>query len=311
MIQTIRTDLAKEARDMIKGSDVISGVEYNEYELDGMNISSVVIKDKEGETAMGRPMGKYITADIGRIWLSGANIFEKRVKALSSVLKEIKKEAFKERGSLLVAGLGNRYITSDAIGPLCLDNIIVTRHIKNEKPLIYENLGLYDISAISPGVLGQTGIESADIISSIVHDISPDGVIVIDALASRRLSRLATTIQISTAGISPGSGVGNMRRALNESSLGCPVIAIGVPTVVDAATLAYDAIGAISGREEENEEEYGKIKEYLQREQLNFFVTPKETDMILKKVARLIGYAVNLAFNKDLEYEEMVSLINE
>ncbi|MBE6551104.1 MAG: GPR endopeptidase [Ruminococcaceae bacterium] len=313
MKKFIRTDLAAEVRESDPEKFNTEGSKHFEYENKSIKVSETHIESDEAAETTGQARGIYITADIGRIWLDGSEIFKEKVYALADILRRLTDTTLPQVSSLLVAGLGNRSITADSIGPKCIENIIVTRHIKNEQPLIYENLGLFDISAISPGVLGQTGIESADILKSIVNQISPDLLIVIDALASRKLERLVTTVQLSTAGISPGSGVGNRRYALNEETLGCPVIAIGIPTVVDVATLAFDAVSGYTSSENEvvfDEEKYESIKEHLCANDLNFFVSPKESDTIMKKAAELIGYSVNLCFNKDLEYEEMLSLAN-
>ncbi len=314
MKKYIRTDLASEVKESIAEEGDIEGIKYCEYKEGNIKVTEIIVESDDAAQKTGQAKGTYITADIGKIWIDGSEIFKQKVYSLASILKKLVKTIVQHSSSLLVAGLGNRFITADSIGPKCTDNIIVTRHIKNEQPLIYENLGLFDISAISPGVLGQTGIESADILKSIVNETHPDLLVVIDALASRRLERLVTTVQLSTAGIAPGSGVGNRRYALNERTLGCPVIAIGIPTVVDVATLTFDAVNKYAFSKSEassfDEEQYENIKKHLSANDLNFFVSPKESDMIMKKASELIGYSVNLCFNKDMEYEEMLSLIN-
>lgn len=314
MKKYIRTDLAAEAREIAAEEGNIDGIRSCEYEIGNIKVTETIIESDEAAEKTGQAKGIYISADIGKIWLDGSEIFKEKVFSLSNILKNIVTRTVPDASSLMVAGLGNRFITADSIGPKCADNIIVTRHIKNEQPLIYENLGLFDISAVSPGVLGQTGIESAEILKSIVDNIHPDLLIVIDALASRKLERLVTTVQLSTAGISPGSGVGNRRCALNEESFGCPIIAIGIPTVVDVATLAFDAISRyISSEQKDNsfsEKQQDEIRSLLSVNDLNFYVAPKETDMIMKKASELIGYSVNMCFNKELEYEEMISLVN-
>jgi spore protease len=158
---------------------------------------------------------------------------------------------------------------------------------------------------IAPGVLGKTGMETVEIIKGVVEQVKPAAVIVIDALASRRLSRLGCTVQISDSGISPGSGVGNTRKEISQKTLGVPVVAIGVPTVVDAATMAADAICRFSGKQEEAEE----TRRAWSSNEMNFFVTPKETDQIIRVMGSFIGYGINLALNCNLSFEDMLSLI--
>jgi len=297
-----RTDLASEAREFLSGD--IPGVYCSEKRSGEIRVTRVEIKSEDAAKAIGKSRGIYVTAETGRVWADPSPVFEGKVKELALLLREIAEEAAAGSSSVLVAGLGNRFVTADAVGPACVDHVIVTRHIKNTTPYVYENLGLFDVAAISPGVLGQTGIESADIVKSVAKSVSPSLLVVIDSLAARRPDRLASTVQISTGGISPGSGVGNLRSAIDSSSVGVPVISVGVPTVVEAATLIYD----ISSELSETPIGYERIKKHLSQNGLDYFVAPKESDAVTKKVAKLIGYAINLAFNKDLEYDEMVSL---
>ena len=206
----------------------------------------------------------------------------------------------------MIAGLGNITITADAIGPKALKHVIVTRHIKSASPDLFENLGLFDIAALSPGVLSQTGVETTEIIKSLVDKISPSLVIAIDSLASKNLERLATTVQLSDTGIAPGSGMGNRRISLNKETVGVPVISIGVPTVVDAGSLAYNVIEKISKKHNVSAD----IESYFEElgEEMQYFVTPKDTDLIINCLAKIIGYGINLAFHKKLAFDEMVSL---
>jgi len=214
---------------------------------------------------------------------------------------------------ILVAGLGNNYITADSIGPKALQKILITRHLKKQMPGLCENMDLIEMSGIAPGVLGQTGMETADIILALAKEVKPSLVIIIDALASRKVSRLATTVQLSNTGISPGSGVGNHRQAIDSKLLGTKVMSIGVPTVVDAATLSYDVI----------EESYKYLdaapddrltldilNASLEEMGGNFFVTPKESDVIINEVSKVIGYGINKAFYDEISYEEMSRIIN-
>jgi spore protease len=216
------------------------------------------------------------------------------------------------RVSILIAGLGNNFITADSIGPKALSKVLITRHLKQQLGG-FDNFGLIEMSGIAPGVLGQTGMETAEIILSVAEKIKPSLVILIDALASRKISRLATTIQLSNTGIAPGSGVGNHRRAIDSELLGAPVISIGVPTVVDAATLSYDVL------EEAYKQADIGANDKLTRDVLNialeetggnFFVTPKESDMIINEVSKVIGYAVNRCFYDEISFEEMSRIVN-
>lgn len=301
----IRTDLAVEIHEQInETSKSIDGVCFSEESVDGRTLTVVRIEKGKGEQATGKKAGCYFTLDIGRPWNDEISEFKSKTFALTKVLKRVFGEK-QESGSLLVAGLGNRTITADAIGPYAVNKLIVTRHIKDNDENLFKGLGLYDIAALSPGVLGQTGIESADIIKSVCNNIKPTALIAIDALAGRKLSRLATTIQISDCGIAPGSGVGNHRNEISEETMGIPVISIGVPTIVDAATLAYDAASSALG---ENEVSFEKIERLLNGNDLNFFVTPKETDRIMDNLASMIAYAINLTFNEDLSFEDMLAL---
>ena len=192
--------------------------------------------------------------------------------------------------SVLTVGLGNRDITADALGPKTVDGLLVTRHIKEYKPDIFEKIGQREMSALCPGVVGQTGIETFELIEGAVKRVCPDLVIVIDALAARSVDRLATTVQISDTGIAPGSGIGNKRRRIDRESLGVPVLAVGVPTVVDSATLVYDALGR-AGIEETSEE----LERVLENSR-SFFVSLKESDVAVSESARLLANAINYAF---------------
>ena len=209
-------------------------------------------------------------------------------------------------GETLVVGLGNEEITPDSIGPRAVKKLLVTRHIKGIDPVLYDDAGFGNVAAIVPGVLGQTGIESAEIIKSVCDSIKPKCVVVIDSLASRRLARLATTVQISNGGISPGSGVSNKRAELSDRTLGVPVISIGVPTVVDAATLAYDLLEEHKGQPDEEFAEI--IERVLAGDGKNMFVTPKDNDVIAIETAKLLSTAINLALH-NISVEEINDFI--
>jgi spore protease len=202
--------------------------------------------------------------------------------------------------------LGNENITPDSIGPKTVEKLLVTRHIETIDSMLFKSAGFGCVAAISPGVLGQTGIESAEIIKSICANIKPICVIVIDSLASRRLNRLATTVQLSDGGISPGSGVANKRAELSERTLGVPVVSIGVPTVVDAATLAYDLLEEHLGTDESFASE---IEQLLVGEGKNMFVTPKDNDIIAEETAKLLSASINIALH-NMEINEINEYLN-
>ena len=303
-MKPIRSDLAIEIlEDLNEHHSLTDGIEYSKSQNRLVSVEKVKILNRTGEQNAGKPIGTYLTMNTGKIWLDDPDAFREKATALGEELAPFVKA--EKSGPILVAGLGNRGIISDAIGPKTVQNLMVTRHLRTEAPALFQSLNLAEVCAITPGVLGQTGMESADVVEAVVHQVSPRLVLVVDALASRSLERLATTIQISDTGLAPGSGVGNARAALTKESLHIPVVSIGVPTVVDAATLAADAIEMFS--EESADEE--AIRDRWRKNGLNFFVTPKETDQIIGRMGTLIGYGLNLALHKPLQYEEMLSWI--
>ncbi|MBR4288583.1 MAG: GPR endopeptidase [Clostridia bacterium] len=306
MDTTLRSDLAVEiCNDIMKHNSSPDGIKCSRTRNDGLTIEEVVIENEKGARLSGKPVGKYLTVSTGKLWLDDAETFKEKVFAFRNVLRDFIAESGKNPSSVLVAGLGNERITADAIGPATVEKLIVTRHIKNERPSLFTQLGLFDLCAATPGVLGQTGIESAVVIRGISEKIRPEMILAIDALASRDLGRLVNTIQLCNTGIRPGSGVGNARPALLPEEMGIPVISIGVPTVVDAATLAADAIGMFTHQKAQGD----VIRDKWSKNGLNFFVTPKETDQIISVMAAFIGFGINLALNQELSYEDMLSLI--
>ncbi|SNX55227.1 GPR endopeptidase [Thermoanaerobacterium sp. RBIITD] len=321
---SVRTDLAVEARELYKEGHAgeIPGVFLEERENNGVKIVKVKILNNEGVKAMGKPIGDYITIDAPDLKYRNLELEEKVAKILADVIREIANVNVKIK--TLVIGLGNWNVTPDALGPKVTENIVVTRHLKELVPLQFGD-NISSVSAIAPGVLGITGIETAEIVKSIVDRTKPDLLITIDALASRRIERLATTIQISNTGISPGSGIGNGRLAINEESLGIPVIAIGVPTVVDAATIANDTMEYLTNaliqktskdspfymvlKNMGDEDKYALIKEVLDPE-ANLMVTPKEIDILIKNISSIISRGINLALQPNLTVEEMNQLVH-
>lgn len=298
----IRTDLAMEAHELASKNknSPVDGVIFREEIVDGYKMTRIEILNEEGKKQTGKPIGKYLTLDTGKLWDSGIENMYFAASSLSKLLGELIDDKVSS-APVLVTGLGNITISADAIGPKSVSHVIVTRHLKDASPDLFDNLGFSDIAAICPGVLSQTGIETLEIVKSVAKKISPSVIIAIDALAARDISRLGSTIQLSDTGIAPGSGMGNRRSALNKTTLGVPVISIGIPTVVDALTLSANIL----------EKYYGSsvmLDENI--EESDFFVTPKDSDRIISYMAKVIGYAVNMVFHDKLSYEEMISIAN-
>ena len=289
-----RSDLACESGRIKNGGDGLRDGVYREDTAEGCTVSRLHIKDEECRAILGKPMGHYVTVSCGKIWLMSAE----ETAALSAlVAKEIRKMCADLCGKrvdrefrVLVAGLGNSDITPDAIGPCSVRRLNVTRHLKTIDEGLYDTVGRCEISAVFPGVLGQTGIETVELIRGAVENASPDVVLAIDALAARSCERLAATVQLSDNGINPGSGIGNNRKAICHDTVGVPVIALGVPTVVNSATLVYDAL-----RQAGIEEIRPELRSVLE-DGRSFFVSPKESDVITDRISDLIADAVDAAF---------------
>ena len=268
----IRTDLALEAREIIEESEnssQIPGVKTENKQLEDCLVTKVDVLDEQGSQIMNKGIGKYVTLESKLMTYDDDDSREQMIKYLSDELKDI--FGPEEHKKTLVIGLGNWNITSDALGPRAVSKTLVTRHIFKNYNKDYDD-DFTEVSALSPGVMGVTGLETSETVKGIVDAIKPDRVVAIDALASRKMERVNTTIQISTAGISPGGGVGNKRKALNKDYLGVDVIAIGVPTVVDAATLTSDVLDLA-------------IK--------NLIVTPKDIDETIENLAVIISEGLN------------------
>ncbi len=287
----IRTDLAYEAHETAAQRGKLDGVKLSEYDSPGITATKIEILNDSGERLTGKPRGSYITVQTDR------SFTPQSLKQYSEFLAQRIRELLPPGSeNILIAGLGNRFITADSIGPKAISHIIVTRHIKSICPTIYRDLSLSDVAALAPGVLSQTGIESSDIIKSIIDDIKPACLIAIDALASRSLSHLACMIQLSDYGIEPGSGVNNSRAALNREKMGIPVISIGVPTVLDASALAANMANKFGDAPKTHDGSF------------ECFITLKESDTITDNMSKLIGYSVNLALHSTLSFEEMLSM---
>lgn len=304
---SIRTDLALEATEICEEqSTALDGVVVDTKELEDCTITTVEIINEIGSKIMNKEIGKYITLESDLMKFDDDDSREKVINYLKDELIEI--FGTDQSKKTLIIGLGNWNITSDALGPRTVSKTLVTRHIFKNYNKDYDD-DFSEVAALSPGVMGITGIETVEIVKSIVDKIKPDRVVAIDALASRKMDRVNSTIQISTGGIAPGGGVGNKRKALDKSYLGVDVIAIGVPTVVDAATLTIDvldlAIDNLIEVSQENsefykmltklkeEEKYQLIKDSLDPYDKNLIVTPKDIDETIENLAIIISEGLN------------------
>lgn len=298
-----RTDLALEAREYVDEADgSLRGVIVEEYECEEAeaHVTKVQITTRNGAKALGKPMGTYITleapglCDIGENAGVGEN-HQEIARELSLHIKSLLPEA-EESPSILVVGLGNREVTADALGPRVVDNLCITRHMILEYgKAAYSKDPLALVSGMVPGVMAKTGMETAEIVKGIVAETKPRAVVVIDALAARSTKRLNRTIQITNTGIHPGSGVGNHRNAITEEVLGVPVVAIGVPTVVDAATIVSDALTRM--HQEFREAALVKMRESMAMAELNnMYVTAKDIDATIKRLSFTLAEALNLTF---------------
>lgn len=320
-----RTDLAIEISDGLKldkDKDYqIPGVEIHEKELEdkALKVTRVRILNNEGEQNMGKPKGDYITIECNGIKQNNPSLHEKVIDVLSQAISSLLPKKKNVPLNVLVIGLGNRFATPDTLGPKVANQVFVTRHVALKAPELIEE-DVAHLSSFAPSVMGLTGIETAEIIKGVAENVKPDCIIAIDALAARNVARINATIQISDTGISPGAGVGNCRKELNESTIGCKVIAVGVPTVVDTATLVSDALSAILQtlmneakstplfdilKDLKEEEHYQLIKETLAPEIRELFVTPKEIDEIMEYLASIISNGINIAVHPCITLDDI------
>lgn len=284
-----RTDLALE-RAQIIGTKELDGVAQRTYEICSTSVSEIKVLNKKGEATIGKPQGTYVTVEVPAFTVS-RELTDGRLDALVQILRSL----LPPDGLVLVVGLGNTAITADALGPKCADLIFATRHIEENLQRQVGLEKLRPVAVLRPGVLGTTGIEAAEIISAVAQKIKPCAVISVDALAAKSAKRLARTVQVCDTGISPGSGVGNHRKEISLRTIGVPVIAVGVPTVVDACSLAQDVTG-----------EQNPCKE---TEFENMMVSPREIDTVTDSSAKLISLAINCALQKNLTAEELLSIV--
>lgn len=307
-----RTDLAVERTNIYRKAnrlEEIDGIETEEQEIDNdIKVSRVKITNENGEQAIGKKKGVYITIDLKQLKSADEDIIQKGAESLSNELKNLINKHVQNKDDIMVVGLGNMYVTPDSLGPKVINEIDVTRHIIKYLPQ-YIDENTRPVTAISPGVLGTTGIETYEILKGIVDNVKPKLLIVIDALSSRSIERISSTIQLSDTGIVPGAGVGNTRAEISESTLGVPVIAMGIPTVVESAVLVNDCLDLLIEKlqneaksnvflnELKEQDNYETIKDVLNPQNYNMIVTPKEIDDLIENmkdvVARGINYAVN------------------
>ena len=292
-----RTDLALEARELWQEQtgavSALPGVEARDSLREGIPVNTVQVLDERGENALGKPRGSYVTLTLEGLARREEGIFPRSVQAVAAELAGLIQD-IPQNGLVLVAGLGNRAITPDAVGPKVHQNTLVTRHLVRQMP---EHFGsLRPVASVAAEVMGTTGVESGELVRAVCEKLQPACVVAVDALASRSLKRLCKTVQITDTGITPGSGVGNHRMGLTRDTLGVPVIAVGVPTVVDGATLAADLLGT------EQLPDLGEGGGLL--------VTPKDIDSQVNDLAKVIGYGISMALQPGLSVEELDLLLS-
>lgn len=310
-----RTDMAVERRDLYKKANnienEIDGIETEEETVDNnIKVSRVNVTNENGEQAIGKKKGTYITTDIKNLKIASEPDIQKASEVLTKELRNLVSKHAGPQDPLLVVGLGNIYVTPDSLGPKVVQDIDITRHIMEYVPDAIDK-DARPVSAISPGVLGTTGIETLEILKGIVDNIKPKLIIIIDALASRSMERISSSVQLADTGIVPGAGVGNKRKEITIETVGVPVIAIGIPTVVEAATIAADSLDLFIKKLQEEaksneylnkmqeEDKYEMIKEVLTPSDYNFIVTPKEIDELIENMSSIVARGINFAVQKE------------
>lgn len=305
-----RTDLADERTDIFKKNnnitDNIEGIETNIREEGNIKITEVKVTNENGANSIGKPIGSYITIDINKLKLATDEEIENYGNILSQELKKLIDKHVQKQDEILVVGLGNIYVTPDSLGPKVINEVDVTRHILKYMPEALEK-GTRAVSAISPGVLGTTGMETLEIVNGIVENVKPKLIIVIDALASRSMDRISSSIQLADTGIVPGAGVGNTRKELSKNTLNIPVIALGIPTVVESAVLVNDCLNLFIEKLQQEaksndylnklkeQDNYEEIKEALIPNDYNMIVTPKEIDDLIENMKDVVARGINFA----------------
>ncbi len=295
-MSNIRTDLASELREE-NGVTEEDGIKEENIETDGIKVKRIEILDDSAAKKIGRNKGKYISIYFDGIF-SDNSFFDKTCEVIKNELNAL--SDFKDKETLVI-GLGNAALTADALGPKTVSGIIASRHLKKHVPKLFYNMKLGEVSTLTTSVLGKTGIESSELVKAAIEKVKPKIVIVIDALAAREMKKLCTTLQITDTGICPGSGVGNNREELSEKTLGVKVISIGVPTVVNARTLAHDL-----AKENNCEASEKSLSPYDE----NLIVTPKDIDILLSKCASLLSTSINKTLHPYLSNDE-INLLSE
>lgn len=292
-----RTDLALEAKELWEESaeetTQLRGVLAREEQVGNCRITHVEILDAEGEKALGKPKGNYVTLEMETLCSPGKSNYVQAAEILAEQLGKLL--SIPKQGPVLVAGLGNRDITPDVIGPKTLESLLVTRHLVEAVPEHFSSFR--PVSAFATGVMGDTGVESGELVQAVAKAIRPSCIIAVDALASRSTERLFRTIQITDTGIVPGSGVGNHRMALTKESMGIPVIAVGVPTVVDAATLCLDLLDKTGQK--------GMDPDAIFSRGSDLFVTPRDVDSYGETLSKVLGLGISVALHVDLSVEDV------
>ena len=288
-----RSDLTLETAEQLgaagKNAKRLPGVRTMESLLEGYSVTAITVTGEEGSRALERPIGRYITVDLRPYFQRQDHFFPRGVRCLGRELRHLLPR-LKEGDTVLVAGLGNRHLACDAVGPVAVENLLVTRHLLSAAPHPFRRFT--SVAAVAPGVVGQTGVETLDLIAGTAGRISPAAVIVIDALCARSRHRLCATVQLSDTGLRPGSGVGNHRAAIDSSTLGVPVIAIGIPTVIAGSSLAHELGG-------QNAQDVSDL-----------FLTPRDVSSRVSELGRLLGYSISAALNPSLTVEDISGLLS-
>lgn len=315
MKKNVRCDLAVEAHEILKEENsALDGIDMETEDVNGyIYITRVKVKTKQGEQIIGKKIGSYVTVEMPKRFYGEQKIYEEMCRTCAAELKKLVQRFLPDKNSsVLVIGLGNRNITADALGPKVIKSLMITRHLIEYIPEEIDER-IRPVCAATPGVLGLTGIETGEIIKGLTDRIKPDLVIAIDALCSHKVERINTTVQFCDTGITPGEGIGNKRRAIDEEGLGVPVIAIGVPTVVNAATIAREAIESVadklkesSGIEIPDSDKAEKTVYDITSEMFgNLIVAPKEVDSVIDDISHVIANGINIALHEGITMEDI------
>ena len=289
----IRSDLTLEAAEQLgavgKNGRRLDGVRVTEHLLEGYGVTAVTVTGEDGSRTLGKPKGRYVTVDLQPYFQRQEHFFPRGVRCLSRELRHLLPR-LKETDTVLVAGLGNRHLACDAVGPTAVEHLLVTRHMVTGRHPLFRRFP--SVAAIAAGVVGQTGVETLELIAGAAQQISPAAVIVIDALCARSRHRLCATVQLSDTGLSPGSGVGNHRAAIDSAALGIPVIAIGIPTVIAGDVLAQELTGQSA------------------QDAADLFLTPRDVSSRVTELSRLVGYGISSALHPQLTVEDITGLLS-